>query len=151
VEVWRDGKVAVPWGRMTRSWWVVFGTLGGLCFFGAAAVLVRRADPEATLSLFTLFLIPAAGLVIGGLVGSRAPRMATTTRAVFGAVLGASFLAAIGGTAFLLFLGGSGGGLARFQGKNFVIGAIVGGVVGLVLGGLVGARTARPAEGSPTV
>ena len=75
--------------------------------------------------------------------------MATTARAVFGAVLGASFLAAIGGTAFL-FLGGPGGGLARFQGKNFVIGAIVGGLVGLVLGWLVGARTVRPDEGSPT-
>jgi hypothetical protein len=81
-------------------------------------------------------------------VGSRAPRMATTTRTVLGAVLGASFLAAISGTAFL-FLGGSGGGLARFQGKNFAIGAVVGGVVGLVLGGVAGARATR--DGSPRV
>lgn len=106
--------------------------------------------PEATWSLSTLFLIPAVGLVIGGLLGSRAPGMPTTSRMVFGAVFGASLLAAIAGIAFL-FLGGSGGGLARFQGKNFVIGAIVGGVVGLVLGGLLGARTARPDVRSPTV
>ena len=135
---------------MTRSWWVVFGALGGACLFGAAAVLVRVMAPDATWSLLALFVIPAVGLVLGGQLGSRAPRMATTTRAVFGAVLGASFLAAIGGSAFL-FLGGSGGGLARFQGKNFVIGAIVGGLVGLVLGRLVGAQTVRPDEGSPTV
>jgi hypothetical protein len=135
---------------MTRSWWVVFGALGGLCLFGAAAVLVRMADPEATWSLLALFVIPAAGLVLGGLLGSRAAGMARSARIVVGAVLGAALLAAIGGSAFL-FLGGSGGGLARFQGKNFVIGAIVGGVVGLVLGWLVGARTAWPDEGSPTV
>ncbi len=29
---------------MTRSWWVVFGALGGVCLFGAAAVLVRTFD-----------------------------------------------------------------------------------------------------------
>ncbi len=135
---------------MTRSWWVVFGALGGLCLFGAAAVLVRTFDPLAFWSLLALFVIPAVGLVLGGQLGSRAAEMTTTARTVFGAVLGASFLAAIGGSAFL-FLGGSGGGLARFQGKNFVIGAIVGGVVGLVLGWLVGARTVRPDEGSRTV
>lgn len=128
----------------------MFGALGGLCLFGAAAVLVRMTAPDATWSLYTLILIPAVGLVIGGLLGARAPSMPTTTRIVFGAVLGASSLVAIGGSAFL-FLGGSGGGLARFQGKNFVIGAIVGGVVGLVVGGLVGARTARPDVRSPTV
>jgi hypothetical protein len=146
VEVWRDGSVAVTWGRVTRSWWVVFGALGGLCLFGAAAVLVRVMAPEATWSLYTLFLIPAAGLVVGGLLGVRAPSMPTTTRIVFGAVLGVSFLAATGGSAFL-FLGGSGSGLARFQGKNFAIGAVVGGVVGLVLGGVAGART-TPDDGS---
>lgn len=106
--------------------------------------------PDATWSLLALFVIPAVGLVLGGLLGSRAAGMTRSAGIVVGAVLGSALLAAIGGSAFL-FLGGSGGGLARFQGKNFVIGAIVGGVVGLVLGGLVGARSARPDEGSPTV
>ena len=76
-------------------------------------------------------------------------RCARSPRIVFGAVIGALLLAAIGGTAFL-FLGGPGDGLARFEGKNFVIGAIVGEFVGLVLGGLIGARTVR-AEKPPTV
>lgn len=146
MEVWRDGSVAVTWGRMTRSWWVVFGALGGLCLLGAAAVLVRTIDPLAFWSLLALFVIPAVGLVLGGQLGSRAAEMTATARIVLGAVLGAALLAAIGGFAFL-FLGGSGGGLARFQGKNFVIGAVVGGVVGLVLGGVAGARTA-PDDGS---
>lgn len=65
--------------------------------------------------------------------------MSRSTRIVLGAVLGALLLAAIGGTA-LLFLGGPSEGFARFQGKNFVIGAVVGGVVGLILGGMLGAR-----------
>jgi hypothetical protein len=69
---------------------------------------------------------------------------------VFGAVLGALLLAAIGGTAFL-FLGGPSEGFARFQGKNFVIGAVVGGVVGLVLGGMLGARGATSDEAPPKV
>jgi hypothetical protein len=134
---------------MTRSWWVVFGALGGLCLFGAAAVLVRMIAPEATWSLLALFVIPVVGLVLGGLLGSRAAGMTRSARIALAAVLGGALLAAIGGFAFL-FLGGSGGGLARFQGKNFVIGAIVGGVVGLVFGGLTGVRTERPDEGSPT-
>ena len=77
-------------------------------------------------------------------------RSGRSSRIVFGAVIGALLIAAIGGTAFL-FLGGPSEGFARFQGKNFAIGAVVGGVVGLFLGGWVGARTARPNEGSPTV
>ena len=98
---------------------------------------MRTTDPDASWSLLALFVIPAVGLILGGLLGSRAAGMTRSVRIV----LGASFLAAIGGTAFL-FLGGSGGGLARFQGKNFVLGAVVGGVVGLALGGVAGARTA---------
>ncbi len=76
-------------------------------------------------------------------------RSARPSRIVFGAVIGALLLAAIGGTAFL-FLGGPSEGFARFQGKNFVIGAVVGGVVGLILGGMVGARGARSDGGPPT-
>jgi len=67
---------------------------------------------------------------------------------VLGALLGALLLAAIGGTAFL-FLGGPSEGFARFQGKNLVIGAVVGGVVGLILGGMLGARGPRSDEAPP--
>jgi hypothetical protein len=88
VEVWRDGSVAVTWGRVTRSWWVVFGALGGLCLFGGLAVLVRTTDPEASWSLLALFVIPAVGLVLGGLLGSRAAGMTRSARIVGGAVLG---------------------------------------------------------------
>jgi len=125
---------------MTRGWWVVFGALGGLCLFGGAALFLRVWDPEPW-NLVAYFLALPVGLVVGGLLGSRAHRMARPMRIGFGAVVGASFLALVGGSAFL-FLGGSGGGLARFQGKNFAIGAIVGGVAGLFVGGMLGAKTA---------
>ena len=134
---------------MTRSWWVVFGALGGLCLFGGAALLVRVRDPEPW-NLVAYFLGLLVGLVVGGLLGSRAHRMARPVRIGFGALVGGAFLAVVGGSAFL-FLGGPSEGFARFQGKNFAIGAVVGGVVGLFLGGWVGARTARPNEGSPPV
>jgi large exoprotein involved in heme utilization and adhesion len=76
--------------------------------------------------------------------------MDRTARVVFGALTLAALVAAVGGFAFL-FLGGPSEGLARFQGRNFVIGAIVGGVAGLIAGGLLGARTDRSVEESPTV
>jgi len=81
-------------------------------------------DPEPW-NLYALFVGPASGLAVGGLLGSRAPT-ARGARIAIGALLGAALLAAVGGSAFL-FLGGPGDGLARFEGKNFVIGAIVGG------------------------
>lgn len=133
---------------MTRDRWVVFGGLGGLCLFGGPAVLVRTIDPHASWSLLALFVIPAVGLVLGGLLGSRVTGMTRSARIATGAVLGTALLAAIGGTGFL-FLGGPSEGFARFQGRNFVIGAVVGGVVGLVLGGVLGARAARSDEAPP--
>jgi hypothetical protein len=111
-------------------------------------VLARVMDPEPW-NLYVLVVGLPVGLVVGGLLGSRAPQVPRAARIVFGAVVGAGVFAAVGGTAFL-FLGGPGHGLARFEGKNFVIGAIVGEFVGLVLGGLIGARTVR-SERSPTV
>ena len=133
---------------MSRTWWVVLGALGGACLIGGAAVLAATVDPERW-NLYALFVGPPLGLVAGGLLGSRVPRMARPARIVSGALVGEGLLSVIGGTAFL-FLGGPSEGFARFEGKNFVIGAVVGGVVGLVLGGLAGARTA-PDEGSATV
>lgn len=131
---------------MTRRWWVVVGALGGAILLGGAALLARVFDPEPW-NLSALFVGLGAGLVLGGLLGSRAALMARGARAVFGALVGAPLLAVVGGSAFL-FLGGPGGGLARFEGRNFVIGAIVGGLVGRFIGGMVGARTARDG-GSP--
>ena len=125
---------------MAQSWWVVFGALGGACLVGGVVFLARVIDPEPW-NLYALFVGPAAGLVVGGLLGSRLPGMARGARIICGALVVAALLALAAGSAFL-FLGGSGGGLARFQGRNFAIGAIVGGVAGLFVGGMLGAKTA---------
>ena len=115
---------------MTRSWWVVFGALGGACLFGAAAVLVRVMAPDAIWSLYTPPLIPVVGLVAGGLLGSRAlrgwPRPPVPSSVPSSAPRSLPRSAAVRSSSS----GGPEAGLARFQGKNFVIGAIVGGVVG---------------------
>ena len=130
---------------MTRGWWVVFGALGGLCLFGGAALFLRVWDPEPW-NLYALYVGPALGLVVGGVLGSRVPVMARPARISFGALVVGGLLAFVAGWAFL-FLGGSGGGLARFQGKNFGIGAIVGGVAGVFVGGMLGAKTAGQKDG----
>jgi hypothetical protein len=125
---------------MTRSWWVVFGALGGLCLLGGVAVLVRLLADTELWSVYALFVGPAIGLVIGGVVGSRIPGLARRARIAFGALALGALIAFVAGWAFL-FLGGSGGGLARFQGKNFAIGAVVGAVAGVLVGGMLGAKT----------
>jgi len=125
---------------MARSWWVVFGALGGLCLLGGVAVLVRLLADTELWTVYALFVGPAIGLVIGGVVGARVPGMARQVRIAFGALALGALIAFVAGWAFL-FLGGSGGGLARFQGKNFGIGAFVGGVAGVVVGGMLGAKT----------
>ena len=132
---------------MTPSWWVVVGALGGAFLLGGAALLARVFDPEPW-NLYALFVGLGVGLVLGGLLGSRAALMARGARTAFGALLGAALLAAVGGSAFL-FLGGAGDGLARFEGKNFVIEAIVGGLAGLLIGAVIGARTTRSDAGPP--
>jgi hypothetical protein len=133
---------------MTRGWWVVFGALGGACLIGGVVVLARVIDPEPW-NLYGLFVGTAVGLVVGGVLGSRVPDMARGARTSFGALVLAALLALVGGAA-LLFLGGSGGGLARFQGRNFVIGAIVGGLLGFGLGGVLGARARGADDGHAT-
>ena len=125
---------------MARSWWVVFGALGGLCLLGGVAVLLRLLADTELWTVYALFVGPAIGLVIGGVVGARVPGMARQVRIAFGALALGALIAFVAGWAFL-FLGGSGGGLARFQGKNFGIGAFVGGVAGVVVGGMLGAKT----------
>lgn len=125
---------------MARSWWVVFGALGGLCLLGGVAVLVRLLADTELWSVYALFVGPAIGLVIGGVVGSRVPGLARRARFAFGALALGALIAFVAGWAFL-FLGGSGGGLARFQGKNFAIGAVVGAVAGVLVGGMLGAKT----------
>jgi hypothetical protein len=142
MEVCSETAAVVVRGHMTRGWWVVLGALGGTCLIGGVAFLARVMDPEPW-NLYALFVSPAVGLVVGGVLGSRVPGMARGARAFFGALVVAALLALAVGAAFL-FLGGSGGGLARFQGKNFLIGAIVGGVAGLFGGGMLGAKTAGP-------
>jgi hypothetical protein len=127
---------------MTRGWWVVVGALGGACIVGGALIFARVKDPEPW-NLYGLLLGPVVGLVVGGVLGSRVPRMARLARVIVGALVVAAILALAVGSAFL-FLGGSGGGLARFQGKNFAIGAVVGGVAGLFVGGTIGAKAAVP-------
>jgi hypothetical protein len=75
--------------------------------------------------------------------------MVRGARIAFGALLGVALLAVVGGFAFL-FLGGPGDGLARYEGKNFVIGATVGGLAGIFIGGAIGARAGRSEEGAPS-
>ena len=125
---------------MTRGWWIVFGALGGACILGLAASLARVSDPEHW-APYWLMVGPLVGLVLGGFLGSRALGMARPVRASVGALCGAAIFATVGG--FLFLFGGGSGGFASYQGRNFVIGAIVGGIAGLVLGGLLGGRTAR--------
>jgi hypothetical protein len=132
-------------GHMARSWWVVFGALGAACLIGGVAFLARVSDPEPG-NHYALYVGPALGLVVGGVLGSRIPVMARPARISFGALVVGGLLAFVAGWAFL-FLGGSGGGLARFQGKNFGIGAIVGGVAGVFVGGMLGAKTAGQKDG----
>jgi MFS family permease len=129
---------------VTRRWWIVSGAIGGAALLGLAflAVLfaldVRLSDRWG---LVWLIASGGAGIVLGGFLGSFVPRMSRETRTAFAALCGGGVAATVGGLA-MLFLGGS---EAREShgGRQFVIGAIVGGAAGLALGGLLAARSAR--------
>lgn len=126
---------------MTRGWWIVIGALGGACILGFAALLVRVSDPEYW-APYWLMVGPVAGLILGGLLGSRALGIkARPARAAIGALCGAAIFATVGGFVFLF--GGLRSPEGAFHGlRNFAIGAIVGGITGLVAGGYIGGRTA---------
>jgi len=125
---------------MTRGWWMVFGALGGACILGFAAALAWMSD-AALLPRDWLMVGPVVGVVLGGFLGSRALAMARPVRVAIGALWGAALCATVGGVLFF-FGGGSNAEWPNYQGEDFVIGAIVGGMAGLVAGGYVGGRTA---------
>lgn len=137
---WRSGDCQGL--RMTRRGWVVFGAVGGAGGFalaGGAAVWIT-----GTISRYwPQWLLGSAmtGLVVGGLVGSRAPRTTRLSRVVFGAICGAAAGATVLGSLFLFAEVTSDdptSGLAAF-----LTGVAVGGIAGLLLGGLAGYATSR--------
>jgi hypothetical protein len=147
------GRIVGPggWLGVTRRWWIVFGAIGGAALLGLAFLAVLLAmDVRFSDQWGVVWLIASggAGLVLGGFLGSFVPQMSRGTRTAFAALCGGGVAATVGGLA-VLFLGGS---EARefHAGRQFVIGAIVGGVAGLALGGLLGARSASGPSPAPT-
>ncbi len=142
-------------GHTPRPRWIVFGALAGAVLLGGGGFLaallfpgVRDVTPQPFSNLwghwgyFWMIVGGAPGLVLGGLLGSRALGMAPRARIALGAIGGAVLLATVGGFGFL-FLG-----LASPEGafhglRNFTLGAIVGGIAGTVLGGLLGSQPSR--------
>lgn len=127
---------------MTRRGWIVFGAVGGAGGFalaGGAAVWIT-----GTISTYWprwLFGSAVTGIVIGALMGSRAPRTARLSRVVFGAIFGAAAGAVVLGSLFLFAEATSDdptSGLAAF-----LTGVAVGAVAGLLVGGLAGYATGR--------
>jgi hypothetical protein len=136
---------------MTRRWWIVFGAIGGAALLGLAFLAVFFAlDVRFSDRWGVVWLIASgwAGLVLGGFLGSFVPRMSRGTRTAFAALSGGGVAATVGGLA-MFYLGGS---EAREShgGRQFVIGAIVGGVAGLALGGLLVSRSASEPSPDPT-
>jgi hypothetical protein len=136
---------------VTRRWWIVFGAIGGAALLGLAFLavfLVLDVRLSDRWDVVWLIAIGGAGLVLGGVLGSVVPRMSGGTRTAFAALCGGGVAATVGGLA-VLFLGSS---EAREShgGRQFVIGAIVGGVAGLALGGLLAARSASGPSPGPT-
>lgn len=142
-------------GHTPHPGWIVLGALSGAVLLGGGGFLavllfpdLRGITPQPFINLwghwgyFWLIVGGAPGLVVGGLLGSRAPGMATRARIALGAIGGAVLLAPVGGFGFLfLELGSSEG---AFHGlRNFTLGAIVGGIAGIVLGGLLGSQPSR--------
>jgi hypothetical protein len=89
----------------------------------------------------------AVGLVLGGLLGSRAPGMTPRARVVLAGLEGAVLLATAGGFA-AIFLGLSNG-YDNHGMHDFVLGATAGAIGGLILGGLLGSRPSRGERSSP--
>ena len=133
---------------------MVFGALAGSVLLGGGGFLaslllpgVRDVTPQPFINLlghwadFWMVVGAAPGLVAGGYLGSRALGMSPRARIALGAIGGAVLLAPVGGFGFLFVGLGSPEGIVHGL-KNFVIGAIVGGMAGLVAGGHFGGRTA---------
>jgi hypothetical protein len=126
---------------MKRSWNVV-GSLAGLvaspAFVAVAAVLVRdlRGPILRDQGVPALLVSGAAGIVVGGVVASRAVWVTPRRMATFGAVCGSILGAAAMGSLFLAVE------VAGDDWPNglsaFVTGGIVGAVVGGFLGGVIG-------------
>jgi MFS family permease len=120
--------------------WMVFGALGGGAILGlafATAVFILDVHFSDLWGLYWLIGCGMVGLVLGGILGGVLPRMTRAGRTAFGALFGGGIVGTLGGFALLLV----GGSEARelHGGRQFVIGAVVGGIVGLALGGLLGA------------
>jgi hypothetical protein len=133
---------------VTRRWWIVFGAIGGAALLGLAFLAVVYALDVRPKARGLVWLIASGGAVLGGFLGSFVPRMSRGTRTAFAALCGGGVAATVGGLA-VLFLGSSE--LRESHGgRQFVIGAIVGGVAGLAPGGLLAARSASGPSPDPT-
>ncbi len=143
------GAAAARPRGMSRLGWIVFGALAGAPAFALVAIFVvgglRRLFHSPYTStpwgVYAIVVGAPVGLVLGGLVGSRARGMWPRARIALGAIGGAVLLATAGGFAFLSVDVTSPEGPMHPM-RNFVLGAIVGSVAGLVLGGFLGTRPA---------
>ena|SRR3989442_15518642 len=88
------------WVGMPRGGWIIFGALAGAVLVAFAGVLAAPLLPQRGVVLFFWPIVGAAGLV-GGLLGSRAPRMAPRARVTLGAIGGAVLLGTVGGFGYL--------------------------------------------------
>ena len=98
-------------GHTPRPGWIVFVALAGAVLLGGGGFLavllfpgLRDVTPQpfrGAWGYFWMIVGGAPGLVVGGLLGSRAPGMAPRARIALGAIGGAVLLATVGGFGLL--------------------------------------------------